>query len=160
MRNKFKYQIHPTDYHHKKLLNTVELLRQFYNLSLAEKIETYEKTGKSISLKEQSKGIRRLKVIRPEYNEIYSSLLNGTLYELDLDYKRFFKSVRTGGSHPFPTPKVPRQYSNLTYYRVNNSCAAHVKECGTLLSISKVGKVPIKVDQPLKGHLVKAIVET
>ena len=76
---------------HGKLDEFLEQQRQLYNGALQERIDCYEKTGKSITAYDQCKSLTEIRADDPEFRQFHVSCQRSCLFRLDKAYKRFFK---------------------------------------------------------------------
>lgn len=74
MRKTFQYRLYPTKNQLKNLETTLEECRWLYNHLLAKRKDTYEQTGKSVSLYQQQATFSRLKTERPSLNLTVTSM--------------------------------------------------------------------------------------
>ena len=86
----FSYAVKLSASMHKNLDRFLEQQRILYNAALQERIDCYQKTGKSISRYDRFKSLTK---IREETNEFSSFDLHAqrsALTKIDFAYKRFF----------------------------------------------------------------------
>ncbi|WP_225419999.1 helix-turn-helix domain-containing protein [Methanohalophilus profundi] len=81
--------IRPTPEQESVLWDISEKCRLVYNFGLSERRDAY-KNKIRISYVKQQNGLPDLKQKFPDYNWVYSKVLQGTLKCLDSDYKSFF----------------------------------------------------------------------
>jgi len=79
----FTYRLYPTRKQADTFQFTLDRNRELYNASLEERKEAYRMSKMSISYEDQSAQLPEIKDIRPEYQEIYSQVLQGTLKRID-----------------------------------------------------------------------------
>src|SRR5204863_6829397 len=83
MMKAFKYRLYPTRKQAGTLQFTLDRNRELYNAALEERKEAYRMSGMSIFYNDQSAQLPEIKEIRPEYQEIYSQVLQDTLKRVD-----------------------------------------------------------------------------
>lgn len=72
--------------------------------------------GKSISVHEQKRDLMKIKeVIRPEYQDIASRVLQDVLFRLLKANKRFFQRVENGEMPTYPRFQGCNRYTSFTY---------------------------------------------
>src|SRR5437764_8090702 len=70
---------------------------------------------KSISFTQQSAQLPDIKAIRPEYEAIYSQVLQDVLHLVDKAFQAFFRRVKAGQQPGYPRFKSRLRYDSLTY---------------------------------------------
>jgi putative transposase len=97
-----KYKIHPTEEQVDTLWYISEQCRLLYNHALAERKESWEKSGISINYKKQQNDLPDLKIEHPDLKKPYSKTLQGVLKKLDANYKSFFALWKNGDKEARP----------------------------------------------------------
>lgn len=90
----YKYRLFPTKTHIQKLESTLESSRGLYNSALEHRICAWRKARVPITYKDQANTLAEIKESRPEFQEIYSQVLQDVLRRLDKNFKAFFKRGR------------------------------------------------------------------
>ncbi len=112
----YKYRLYPTKRQAQTLQWTLDRCRELYNAALSERKDAYKYAGKSIRADEQKHDLVEIKeVIRPEYQEIASHVLQDVLSRLDKAFKAFFRRVRNGECPGYPRFKGRNRYDSFTY---------------------------------------------
>jgi len=114
-RRKVTYKLYPNAKELARLESWVRLHCELYNAALAERIDCYRKTGKSISYFDQQNTLAEIKAARPEFVELGSHALQQTLRKLDLAFQSFFRRVKTGQTPGFPRFKAASRFSGFCY---------------------------------------------
>src|SRR3989441_2254691 len=96
MRKAYKFRLYPNKQQEEKLFWTLDRCRELYNAGLQERKDAYTYAGKSISYYEQKRDLPEIKVIRPEYNAIYSQVLQDVLLRLKRAFDNFFGRIKEG----------------------------------------------------------------
>src|SRR5258708_16992070 len=118
MMKAFKYRLYPTRKQRDALQFTLDRKRELYNAALQERREAYRMSRVSISYNDQSAQLPAIKEIRPEYNEIYSQILQDTLKRVDKAFKAFFKRVKEGKTPRFPRFQGYDRYDSFCYPQI------------------------------------------
>ncbi|MCX6048451.1 MAG: transposase, partial [Chloroflexi bacterium] len=139
----YKYRLFPTSAQRTKLEKVLELCRWVYNDTLAARKDTYEQTGKSLSLYETNKLLTEWKTAKPVLKEVHSQVLQNVQERVDLAYQAFFRRVKTGEEPGFPRFKGRGLYDSFTFKQ------SGFKLDGGKLSLSKIGSVAIKLHRPI-----------
>ena len=151
----YKYRLSPTSTQRTSLEKTLELCRLVYNDTLAIRKNTYEKTGKSISLYDTNKLLTEWKAGKPELMNVHSQVLQNVQERVDLAYQAFFRRVKAGALRQaqgaagelvepgFPRFKGYGNYDSFTFKQKG------FKLTGDRLTLSKIGDVAIKLHRPI-----------
>lgn len=114
-RRKVTYKLYPNSKELARLETWCKLHCELYNAALAERIDCYRKTGKSISYFDQQNCLPEVKVARPEFVELGSHALQQTLRKLDLAFQSFFRRVKAGQTPGFPRFKTASRFLGFCY---------------------------------------------
>lgn len=106
-----KIRIFPTKEQEHVLWVLSELCRLLYNFSLNERITAYKENKEYISYQSQQNQLPQLKKDYPEYQVVYSKVLQMTLKTLEDNYKSFF-SLRKNRH----TDAKPPKYKGKKYF--------------------------------------------
>jgi putative transposase len=105
----------------------------------------------SISYKDQANSLPEIKESRPEFEDIYSQVLQDTLRRLDKNFRAFFRSGKG-----YPRFKGKQWFKSFTYPQSGWTFIGSNR-----ISISKIGAIKIKQHRPfpknavLKTHTLK-----
>jgi len=112
----YKYRIYSNKATTEKLQWTLDRCRELYNAALSERKDAYRLAGKSISVYEQKRDLVEIKgVIRPEYQEIDSHVLQDVLFRLNKAFERFFQRLKNGEKPGYPRFQGRNRYDSFTY---------------------------------------------
>lgn len=143
----FKYRIYPTKGQKKILEKQLEECRWLYNHILQVRIETYEKTGKSLSNFDTIYLLPGIKEERPSLKLVYSAVLLDVCKRVHLAYEAFFRRVKAGEKPGFPRFKGVGRYDSFTFPGVTNNIGLRN---GNLI-LPKVGAIKIVYHRELEG---------
>ncbi len=148
MKKSFKYRIKSSKSITQKFQNILNLCRNLYNLALEERINSYKRSKRSISLYDQDKQLPALKNINPEYKKVYGQVLQNVLKRLDKAYQNFFRRIKNGTGKPgFPRFKSHNRYDSFTYPQ------SGWKLNGNKLILSKIGTFKIILHRFIQGTI-------
>jgi len=103
----YKYRIYARKATIEKLQWVLDRCRELYNAALSERKDAYKYAGKSISVYEQKRDLVEIKeVIRPEYQDIASHVLQDVILRVKRTFDRFFDRVRKEEKPGYPGSKV------------------------------------------------------
>lgn len=143
----FKYRLFPTSAQRTKLERVLEICRWVYNDTLGIRKDTYEQTGKGLSLYDTNKLLTEWKADKPALKEVHSQVLQNVQERVDLAYQAFFRRVKLGEEPGFPRFKGKGIYDSFTFKQ------SGFKLDGEKLFISKVGDVSVKLHRPLCAEI-------
>jgi putative transposase len=148
MRKAFKYRLYPPSEQEQILFWTLARCRELYNAGLAERKEAYRMAGKTISYYEQKRDLPEIKnILREEYQNIHSQVLQDVLLRLERAFKAFFRRVKAGDSPGYPRFQGRNRYNSFTYPQ-----GGYTLEDGRI-TLSKIGSIKIKLHRPLEGTI-------
>jgi putative transposase len=132
------------------------LCQQLYNSALQQRIDAYERCGKSVSEYDQSLELKILKNEFPEYKRVGSQVLKQVLKRLDLAYKAFFRRAKQGAGKAAGFPKFQswRNYNSFTF---TNSSGWRLD--GRVFDIAYVGKFKMSKGGPIQGNIATVTVK-
>jgi putative transposase len=98
----FRFKLKPSSAQHRRLRDALERSRQLYNAALAERIDCYRKTKKTLTFYSQCMALTELRADGTPYS---ATMERGPLLAVDRAFKAFFKSgkgfPRFKGKHWF-----------------------------------------------------------
>ncbi len=115
LRRKATYKLYPCARDGNELAARTALHCELYNAALQERIEAWQKHGRSISYYDQQNALPDLKEHRTDLVPLGSHALQETLRRLDRAFQAFFRRVKAAQSPGFPRYKSARRFSGFTY---------------------------------------------
>jgi len=106
------------------------------------------KKGKSVSRIDQQNELPSIKKEFPEYNDVYSQVLQNVVNRLDRSYQNFFRRVKQGEKPGFPRFQSYKKYNSFTYPQGGFGITDNNK-----LRLSKIGDIKIKLHRPIEGKI-------
>ncbi len=144
----FKFRISkPSKIVQERLEQTLDLCRGLYNGALQERIGAYKINQISLNYYTQANQLSDIKQTNPEYKDIHSQVLQDVLKRLDKTFKAFFSRVKKGVKAGFPRFKGQNWFDSFCYPQSGFSLT------GNKLSLSKIGKVKIKLSRAVVGKV-------
>jgi putative transposase len=142
-------RLYPTKRQEAILSDWLELHRQLYNNSLAERKNAWEKKRRVVSYNEQQNTLPDFKEQRPEYVPLGSHALQETVRRVDRAYKAFFRRVKNGEKPGYPRFKGRNRFDSFTYPCVSGwklLSLGHEKKhgCKGKLRISNLGDIRLR----------------
>jgi putative transposase len=155
----YKYRLYPTQ----KQIGTLEWIlrrsKELYNSALEERTAAYKMCGVSVSYQMQADQLPEIKEERPEYQEIYSQILQDVLKRIDKAMQNFFRRVREGQTPGYPRFKSNSRYHSFTYPQGGYDIIGkpeHLKKNETKtcrLALSKIGQIKMVMHRTIKGKI-------
>ena len=148
MRKMFQYRIFPTKKQATKLNETLEECRWLYNHLLEKRKDTYEHTGKSLTLYRQQATFSMLKQERVSLDTVHSQVLQNVAVRVDLAFKAFFRRCKSGENPGYPRFKGKGRYDSFTFPQSGFSITHDHRVC-----LSKIGSIKMVYHRPIKGKV-------
>lgn len=144
----FKFRISkPSKNVQANLEQTLYLCRQLYNASLQERRDAYQINRISINYQAQQNQLPEIKLTNPEYKDIHSQILQNVLKRCERAFDGFFRRIKAKQAAGFPRFKNANRYDSFCYPQSGFSLT------GDKLTLSKIGKVKIKLSRSVKGRI-------
>ena len=146
MKKAYKYRVYPTKKQARLLNEQLALCAELYNAAVQERRDAYQMCGKSITFTQQSAQLPGIKETRPEYEAIYSQVLQDVLHRVDKAFQGFFRRAKAGQRPGYPRFKSRFRYGSLTYPQSGFG----IDEQGKLY-LAKIGHLKVVRHRPTKG---------
>jgi putative transposase len=146
-RKTFKYKLKPTPEQEEAMTLVLRRCRELYNAALQERKEAWQKCGVSITVAGQSAQLPEIKVVRPEYRDIHSQVLQDVLTRLDRAFQAFFRRVKNGETPGYPRFQGVNRYYSFTYKQFGNGATLD----NGFLVLSKIGRIAVRWSRPIEG---------
>lgn len=148
MHKAYKYRLYPNQEQARTLFWTLTRCRELYNAALSERRDAYRYAQQSITYRMQQQDLPEIKnVLREEYQNIHSQVLQDVLRRLDKAFQAFFRRVANGEKPGYPRFQGRNRYHSFTYpqggYRL----------CEKRVTLSKIGSLKIKLHRPIEGSI-------
>ncbi|MDP3703249.1 MAG: transposase, partial [Candidatus Omnitrophota bacterium] len=147
MRKAFRYRIYPTKAQRRRLEETLEFCRLLYNAGLEQRKTAYTRCGISLSKQTQQAELPALKADVPEFEGVYSQVLQDVLARLDKAFQAFFRRVKAGEKPGYPRFKGKGRYDSFTYPQLGFA----LQDGG--LHVSKIGALNIRLHREIVGTI-------
>ena len=125
------------------------VLREVYNSLVNERTFLWETQKKGVHQYEQEKHFKDWRDKFPEIGTVHSHLLQNVALRVHLAFAAFFRRVKSGDTPGYPRMKGRGTYDSFAYKEYGNGCRLD----GTVLTLSKIGKVKCIVHRPLIGKV-------
>lgn len=144
----FKYELKPTRTQANLFAQFAGAARFVFNWALAERIEHYKETGKSLSKFDQCNLLTDKKKDPGHLwlKDVYAQSLQRAIGHLDSAFKNFFRRLKTGENPGFPKFKKKGQKDSFSYPQ-------NVKINGSKIWLPKVGWVKFHNSRKTEGKI-------
>ena len=149
MRKTYKYRLMPTPEQARALETVLYRCRTLYNVALEQR-QTWWQRGQGISASyyQQKAELPDLKAACPEYGEINAQVLQDVILRVERTYQAFFRRIAAGETPGYPRFQGQGRYNSFTYPQYGGGVVLD----GGVLSLSKIGRIPIRLHRPLQGQ--------
>jgi putative transposase len=146
-RKTHKYRLYPLPEQEQVLETVLWRCRSLYNVALEERKTAWERGGVSLNYYHQANELPGLKAACPEYAEVNAQVLREVLRRLEKAFAGFFRRSREGEKPGYPRFQGRTRYHSFTYPQYGGGAVLD----GGVLSLSKIGRIPIRLHRPLEG---------
>lgn len=141
----YKYRIYPDEAQNKLIELHFGHVRHVYNWALAQKIDHYKKTQKSLRKKILQQQLVQMKHMeKPWLNDVNSQSLLAALFNLEIAYKNFF-------SKKIGFPKFKKKYDGHQSYQCPQHAAVDFEN--GLLNLPKIKNIKTKFHRDFIGQI-------
>lgn len=155
MEYSYKFRLYPTPVQENLIQRTFGCCRFVFNHFLAERMEQYQKTGKSPTRFQQDKSLTVLKRELPWLKEVDSTALQSSLRDLDTAYQNFFRRVKQGQKPSYPHFKS--KHDHRRSYK-SKCVGTNIRVLNKAVQLPKLGLVKCRISKEVKGRILSATV--
>lgn len=131
-----------------KIEYTLDLCRELYNGCIQERKYAYLYFKKSLNGHSQIVQLPGIKEIRPEFENVYSQVLQDVVVRSDKAFDNFFRRIKEGEKEAgYPRFKGRDRYDSFTYPQ--SGFQLH----GNKVHLSKIGVVTIRLSRQVEGKI-------
>jgi putative transposase len=122
--------------------------RTLYNVALEQR-RTWWGRGqvRSATYYQQKAELPDLKAACPEYAEVNAHVLQDVILRVERAYRAFFRRLAASETPGYPRFQGAGRYNSFTYPQYGGGVVLD----GGVLSLSKIGRIPVRVHRPLEG---------
>lgn len=148
IRKTYKYKLNPTPAQAQALEVVLSRCWTLYNVALEQR-KTWWQRGHEVSATyyQQAMELPDLKAACPDYAEVNAQVLQDVLRRLDKTFQAFFRRVKAGEKPGYPRFQGWGRYTSFTYPQYGGGAVLD----GSVLSLSKIGRIFIRIHRPLEG---------
>jgi putative transposase len=148
VRKTFKYRLEPASAQERTLEVVLWRCRTLYNVALEQR-RTWWARGQGVGATyyQQKRELPDLKATCPEYASIHAHILQDVILRVERTYQAFFRRVKNGETPGYPRFQGKDRYHSFTFPEYGNGVVLD----GGILSLSKIGRIPVRLHRPLEG---------
>lgn len=143
----YKFRIYPNDEQTEKLYFALDITRKAYNYFLQQLREQTEIDRKKIQA-----SIVDLKVVKPEFREVYSKVLQYECYKLFSNLKALSRLKTNGKKVGRLRFKGRRWFKTLTYNQ-SGFALIETQKRFSVLKLSKIGDIKLRQHRAIEGNI-------
>jgi putative transposase len=148
VRKTFKYKLEPASAQERTLEVVLWRCRTLYNVALEQRRRWWARgQGVGATYYQQKRELPDLKAVCPEYASIHAHILQDVILRVERTYQAFFRRVKNGETPGYPRFQGKDRYHSFTFPEYGNGVVLD----GAILSLSKIGRIPIRLHRPLEG---------
>jgi putative transposase len=102
----FKFRLYPTNKQRECLEWMLDRTRELYNAALQERRDAWNMVRVSVNFEMQCEQLPDIKLVRPEYHDIHSQVLQEVLHRVDKAFKAFFRRMKRGETPGYPVRRI------------------------------------------------------
>ncbi|HEY1387477.1 MAG TPA: transposase [Ktedonobacterales bacterium] len=146
----YKYRLSPTPAQEQALETVLSRCRALYNTALEQR-KTWWQRGQGVGATyyQQKAELPDLKAACPEYAAINAQVLQDVILRVARAYQAFFRRIKQGETPGYPRFQGKGRYKSFTYPQYGGGAVLD----GGILSLSKIGRIPVRLHRPLVGML-------
>jgi putative transposase len=149
VRKTHKYRLKPTPERERALERTLMRCRHIYNAAVGERREAWRLRRVSVTYYPQKAELPGIKEAMPDSAEVNAPALQDVVLRVDRAFQAFCRRVKAGETPGYPRFHGRERYNSYTFPQVGESGGAALD--GGILSLSKVGRIPVRLHRPLEG---------
>ncbi len=145
----YKYRLYPTPSQSRKLEQTVETCRRWYNTCLEERKTAWETEKHSVGKYEQLAKVKEYRKGNVYAGQVHSHILQVVVADVDKSFQAFFRRVEAGATPGYPRFKSSNRFDSFGLKEYTNG----FKLDGRRLRVSGIGRVRVRWHRPLEGKI-------
>lgn len=149
IRKTYRYRLKPTPEQERALERTLMLCRHLYNAAIGERRDAWRMRGVTVTYYQQKAELPGIKEAMPDYAEVNAQVLQDVVLRVDRAFQAFFRRIKACETPGYPRFHGRDRYNSFTYPQVGEHGGAALD--GGILSLSKMGRIPIRLHRPLAG---------
>lgn len=145
----FVYRLYPTKTQERRLSETLDVCRNWYNVCLAERRDVYEAEGRTVGKFEQLAKVKDYRKADTRAGQVHSHVVQVATADLDKAFQAFFRRVKSGERPGYPRFKGYNRFDSFGFKEYGNG----FKIDGRRLKLSFIGRVAVRWHRPVEGEI-------
>lgn len=145
----FVYRLYPTKTQERRLAETLDVCRDWYNACLAERRDVYEAEGRTVSKFEQLAKVKDFRKSDPRAGQVHSHVVQVATTDLDKAFQAFFRRIKTGEKPGYPRFKGYNRFDSFGFKEYGNG----FKIDGRRLKLTFIGRIAVRWHRPIEGEI-------
>ena len=145
----YKYRLYPSPSQSRKLDQTVETCRRWYNTCLEERKSAWEMEHRSVGKYEQLAKVKEYRKATPYAGQVHSHILQVVVADLEKSFQAFFRRVEAGQAPGYPRFKGSSRFDSFGLKEYGNGFRLD----GRRLRLNGVGRIRVRWHRPIEGKI-------
>ena len=145
----FVYRLYPTQAQERRLSETLDVCRNWYNACLAERRDVYETEGRTVGKFEQLAKVRIFRKPDRGAGQVHPHVVRAATADLDKAFQAFFRRVKAGETPGYPRFKGYNRFDSFGFKEYGNG----FKIDGRRIKLSFIGRVAVRWHRPIEGEI-------
>jgi len=145
----FVYRLYPTKTQERRLSETLDVCRNWYNACLAERRDVYEAEGRTVGKFEQLARVKDFRKSDGRAGQVHSHVVQVATADLDKAFQAFFRRVKAGETPGYPRFKGYNRFDSFGYKEYGNG----FKIDGRRLKLSFIGRIAVRWHRAIEGQI-------
>jgi putative transposase len=145
----YRYRLYPSKAQCRRLSQTVETCRRWYNTCLEERMTAWETEKRSVGKYEQLAKVKDYRKENPYAGQLHSHVLQVVVADLDKAFQAFYRRVKAGETPGYPRFKGRNRFNSFGLKEYGNG----FKLDGRRLRLSGMGRVRVRWHRPVEGRI-------
>jgi putative transposase len=156
VRKTYKEKLRPTPEQEQALDVVLWRCRTLYNVALEQRKTAWQRRHVSVKRYAQEAELKDIRAAFPEYEAVYSHLLQDVLARLDKAYQAFFERIKRSEKPGYLRFQGRNRYHSFTYKEYGNGARL---ENGYLV-LSKIGRIAVHWSRRTKKGTIEGTIKT
>ncbi len=145
----YKYRLYPSSRQLRRLEETLETCRRWYNTCLAERKSAWENEHRNVRHYEQLARVKEYRRQDEYAARLHSHILQVVATDLDNAFQAFFRRVKSGEKPGYPRFKGKNRFDSFGLKEYRNGFQIE----GRRLRLAGIGRVRLRWHRPLVGRI-------
>jgi putative transposase len=145
----FVYRLYPTKAQERRLNETLDVCRNWYNACLAERRDVYAAEDRTVGKFEQLAKVKDFRKDDPRARQVHSHVVQVATADLDKAFQAFFRRVKAGEKPGYPRFKGYNRFDSFGFKEYGNG----FKIDGRRLKLSFIGRIAVRWHRPIEGEV-------